>query len=141
LIGTVAIARLNGADIDAFYARLSKKGLGPLSVRKCHAILSASLNQAVKWGWLDRNPIVRATPPGLRSREIIPPTAAEVRQLLDECDRTNPDLGALVYPAVTTGRRRGELCGGPPGLGSSSMKRRTSGLRTLQLRGLGGPIE
>jgi hypothetical protein len=41
-LGTTRIDRLTGADIDAFYARLEKRGLGPLSIRKCHAILSAS---------------------------------------------------------------------------------------------------
>jgi hypothetical protein len=37
--------------------------LAPLSIRKCHAILSAGLNQAIKWGWIDRNPVDRASPP------------------------------------------------------------------------------
>ncbi|HWG74873.1 MAG TPA: tyrosine-type recombinase/integrase [Acidimicrobiales bacterium] len=111
LLGTTHIDRLTGADIDAYYARLAKRGLGPLSIRKCHAILSASLNQAVKWGWLDRNPIVRATPPGVRSKEIVPPTPDELRRLLDECEQSNPDLATLIYLAVTTGCRRGELCG------------------------------
>ena len=110
-LGTTRIDRLTGADIDAFYARLKKRGLGPLSIRKCHAILSASLNQAVKWDWLDRNPCVRATPPPVRSREIIPPTPDELRLLLDEAERANPDLATLIYVAVTTGSRRGELCG------------------------------
>ena len=60
---------------------------------------------------MDRNPIVRATPPGVRSREIVPPTPAEVRTLLDACKDANPDLASLIYMAVTTGCRRGELCG------------------------------
>ncbi|MGH9059319.1 MAG: tyrosine-type recombinase/integrase, partial [Acidimicrobiales bacterium] len=110
-LGTKRIDRLTGADLDAFYARLAKRGLGPLSIRKSHAILSASLNQALKWGWLDRNPVVRATPPGVRSREIVPPTTDEVRRLLEACEAFNADLASLVYVAVTTGCRRGELCG------------------------------
>jgi integrase len=110
-LGMTRIDLLTGTDIDAFYARLKKRGLGPLSIRKCHAILSASLNQAVKWDWLDRSPCVRATPPPVRSREIIPPTPEELRLLLDEAERANPDLATLIYVAVTTGSRRGELCG------------------------------
>jgi len=110
-LATVRIDRLTGADLDAFYARLAKGGLGPLSVRKCHAILSAALNQAMKWGWIDRNPTQRSSPPGVRSREIVPPTAGEVRRLLEGCEAVNPDLASLIYTAVTTGCRRGELCG------------------------------
>jgi len=36
---------------------------------------------------------------------------AEVRTLLGLCDGTHDDLGSLIYVAVTTGCRRGELCG------------------------------
>lgn len=64
-----------------------------------------------KWGWIDRNPTQRSSPPGVRSREIVPPTAGEVRRLLEGCEAVNPDLASLIYTAVTTGCRRGELCG------------------------------
>ena len=98
-------------DIDHFYADLAKAGLSPLTIRKSHAILSASFNQALKWGWRDRNPVDRASPPGLRGREIHPPTPAELGRLLEACDGVNPDLGSLIHVAATTGARRGELCG------------------------------
>jgi integrase len=99
-----------GSDIDAFYAGLMAKGLNPLTVRKCHAILSAALRQAIRWGWLERNPIDRASPPSTHHREIVPPTVDEVRQLLDAAEKSNPELAGLIYVAVTTGCRRGELC-------------------------------
>lgn len=31
--------------------------------------------------------------------------------MLDACDESNPDLGSLIYGALTTACRRGELCG------------------------------
>jgi integrase len=31
--------------------------------------------------------------------------------MLDACDESNPDLGSLIYLALTTACRRGELCG------------------------------
>jgi integrase len=52
------LAELGPADIDAFYGKLLASGLNPLTVRKCHAILSASCRQAVRWGWLDSSPHV-----------------------------------------------------------------------------------
>jgi integrase len=110
-LGTIRLDKLTPVQIDSYYAGLIKSGLNPLTVRKSHAILSAACNQAVKWGLLDRNPVLRASPPSARSREIVPPTADEVRQLLDACSKTNPDLASLIYLAVTTGCRRGELCG------------------------------
>jgi integrase len=88
-----------------------RPGLNPLTVRKSHAILSAAFNQAVKWGWVDRNPVLRTTPPSVRVREIQPPTPGELRRLLDACVRDHAELGSLIYVAATTGARRGELCG------------------------------
>jgi integrase len=62
-------------------------------------------------GWVDRNPVERASPPTTRGREIRPPTQKELRALLDDCLEAHPDLGSLIYVAATTGARRGELCG------------------------------
>lgn len=110
-LGTARIDRLGPADLDRFYAALRKSGLKPLTIRKVHAVLGAALHQAVKWGWIDRNPADRASPPTAHAKEIVPPSLAEVRLLLDECDDSNPDLGSLIYVALTSGCRRGELCG------------------------------
>ncbi len=110
-LGSIRIDRLEPADIDRFYSALIKSGLKPVSVRKSHTILSASLNQAVKWGWIDRNPVARASPPSVRQGEIVPPTPGELARILAECERANPELGSLIYVAVTTGCRRGEVCG------------------------------
>lgn len=110
-LGSIELTKLTAADLDAFYGALLKQGLHPFSVRKCHAVLSAALHQAEEWGLIDRNPIVRSSPPPARQREIVPPTINEVRQLIVECERFNPDLARLFMVAATTGCRRGELCG------------------------------
>jgi integrase len=110
-LGPVLIDKLDPVDVDRLYGRLRKSGLSPLTVRKSHAILSAAFNQAMKWGWLDRNPITRTSPPATRGREIHPPTPAELGRLFDACGETHPDLASLIYVAATTGARRGELCG------------------------------
>jgi site-specific recombinase XerC len=73
VIGTVQIDKLEPVAIDRLYAQLMKSGLTALTVRKSHAVLSAAFNQALKWGWLDRNPVDRASPPSVRGREVRPP--------------------------------------------------------------------
>jgi integrase len=110
-LGKLDITKVGRADIDNLYGQLLRSGLNPLTVRKSHAILSAAFNQAVKWGWVDRNPVLRTTPPSARVREIQPPTPGELRRLLDACVRDHAELGSLIYVAATTGARRGELCG------------------------------
>jgi hypothetical protein len=77
-LGSKTINKLSRADLDRFYGQLAKSGLTPLSIRKNHSILSAAFNQAVRWGWIDVNPVLRASPPSVRGREIHPPTHAEL---------------------------------------------------------------
>ena len=110
-LGSKAINKLGPADLDRYYAQLARADLNPLSIRKSHTILSAAFNQAVRWGWVDTNPVLRSSPPGTRGREIHPPTQDELRRLLEACANDHQDLGSLIYVAATTGARRGELCG------------------------------
>ena len=111
VIGRLRVEQLTPADLDAMYARERKQGLGPLSIRKTHAIMSAALHQAVRWGWIDRNPADRASPPPARQADVVVPERSDVRHLLELCEESNPDLASLVYVAAMTGLRRGELCG------------------------------
>jgi integrase len=110
-LGRLDITRIGPAELDRFYGQLGRSRLKPLSIRKSHAILSAAFNQAVKWGWVETNPVLRSSPPGQRVREIHPPTRDELRRLLEACANDHQDLGSLIYVAATTGARRGELCG------------------------------
>jgi len=108
--GSMELRRLQPADLDRFYRALIADGLSPLSVRHCHAALSTALRQAVKWGWIDRSPTERATPPPVPRSEVDPPTTAEVIRFLRELERSGHDLASMVFAAATTGCRRGELC-------------------------------
>jgi integrase len=109
--GAVPLRRLGVADLDRFYRALLADGLSPIYVRHCHAALSTALRQAVKWGWIDRSPAERATPPPVPHKEVRPPTTKQVAKLLLELDQADHDLASMVYVAATTGCRRGELCG------------------------------
>jgi integrase len=84
--------------------------LAPTTVRQIHAILRRALSQAVKWGWLSSNPAALASPPPVVPRDIHPPTPEEVVRLLDAAWEADADFGTLLWLAMTTGARRGELC-------------------------------
>ena len=73
-------------------------------------MLSAALSQAVRWGWLDRNPAERAEPPPLGRAELQVPTPDEVRALLARGAEHDERWGMLLSLAVLTGALRGELC-------------------------------
>jgi integrase len=113
--GDVPISDLTPRHLDEWYRKLAagegrERPLKPASIRRHHAVLSAALNQAVRWGWLERNPAERAQPPPLGRTELQVPTPEEVRTLLVRGTERNERWGMLLSLAVLTGARRGELC-------------------------------
>ena len=114
--GDMPIAELNPRLLDEWYRKLATgegraRPLKATSIRRHHAILSASLSQAVRWGWIDRNPAERSQPPSIERVELQVPTPDEVRRLLAAAQSRGPRWGMLLTLAVLTGGRRGELCG------------------------------
>jgi integrase len=117
-LGDVRLDELHAAQLDRLYARLLQAGpkgqpLSPNSVRKVHAVLRAALQQALKWGWVNRNVAHMATPPPQRRPNITSPAVADVRQLVSRAAGLHggPDFAELLWLAAVTGARRGELCG------------------------------
>jgi len=112
-LGAIPIERLSVHNLDSFYLGLDrndgKAPLSPLTVRNIHRVISAALNQAVKWGWIERNPAVRSTLPSSEPKEIAIPTPEQAQLLIEACQAKNPNLGAFVFMATVTGCRRGEL--------------------------------
>jgi integrase len=86
------------------------RGLADSSVRQVHWILSGALDRAVRWGWIAVNPAQQAQPPALPRPDPRPPSANEAAQLVEAAWSSDPDWGAFVWLAMTTGARRGELC-------------------------------
>jgi integrase len=84
--------------------------LAPSTVRQIHAILRRALAQGVKWGWLPSNPAALASPPKVVQQDVRPPSPEEVARLVNTAWARDPDFGTVLWVAVTTGARRGELC-------------------------------
>lgn len=102
--------RTSTQEANTTAGALPPRRLSPATVRRHHAVLSAALSQAVRWGWIEHNPAARATPPELPRNELQVPTSAEVRKLLAAARSRRPEWGVLVALALVTGARRGELC-------------------------------
>jgi integrase len=81
---------------------------GASTIRQIHFILSGALKRAVRWGWLTTNPIVRAEPPPAPRAKPHPPSPEEAARILCEA-WVDPDWGTLIWLAIVTGVRRGEL--------------------------------
>jgi integrase len=123
LLGHVKITAVTPQLLDLFYAELRRcrdhcrhpqdghecRPLHPATIRKIHYVISGAYRRAVRWGWIDRSPTPDADPPPKPHPEPQPPTPAEAARILTAA-WADPDLGLVVWLAVITGARRGELC-------------------------------
>lgn len=121
-LGSVRLTKLGAADLDAWYrhwlteeVKAATEETPPAyrsttTVRKYHAIISAALGQAVKWGWRDSNPAKKASPPSARRTAMAVPSPAELQQMVQLGEAREPALGTAIALAALTGCRRGELC-------------------------------
>lgn len=113
-LGQVQVAKLTAADLDRFYRRLLKIGgpkgpYAPATVQRVHGIIRRALGQGVRWGWISQNAATNASPPRVPHRELRPPTPREVVALFTAAQAQDPQLGAFLMLAASTGARRGEL--------------------------------
>jgi integrase len=139
VLGSVQVGRLDAETLESFYAELrrcrdrcagrrqSRRGvaaravsegrssehtcqpLAPATVRQIHAILASALSRAVRWRWLAVNPAEQAVPPAAPKPDPRPPSAEQAARIVTEAWK-DPDWGMLVWLAMLTGARRGELC-------------------------------
>ena len=98
--------------VDDLYRLLGQTGnRKPATVLRFHTVLRAAFAQAVRWGWVDRNPIDRATPPRVHRHEIEPPPIEDVLRVLERATASRNPENALVFRLLAaTGCRRGEAC-------------------------------
>ncbi|MCW2569555.1 MAG: integrase [Mycobacterium sp.] len=75
-----------------------------------HFILRGALGLGVRWKWMLVNAATDARPPSLTPPDPTPPNPKQAAALLTRAWEKDPDWGCLMWVAMTTGPRRGELC-------------------------------
>ncbi len=107
--GNLPITEMTREVVRRYFARLTREGKAPGTVRKVHTVLSAILSEAVELELLPANPCTRMRGlPTVRSDEPVFLNAEQVRQL---AEATPQHYRLLVYMAAYTGLRAGELAG------------------------------
>lgn len=111
-LGSLQLSKLTTQHLDRAYRRWLDEGLHPTSVHHIHGVISAALNQAVKWGIVPHAVTKNASPPPLRNTPKLVPSPGAIQSLIASAERRGqPVLAAAIAVAATTGARRGELLG------------------------------
>ena len=109
-LGMLPLADVTAAHLDRLYRDLTVQGSAPASVRQVHAIIRRFFNQAMKWGWVESNPALLASPPKVTPARVVAPTVEQLIKILEEAKAVHPQWGAFFMLGALTGMRRGELC-------------------------------
>ncbi len=139
LLGELSVGRLDGEILDSFYAQLRTcrahcrgrryvehraagthdcdercgphkcRPLSASTVHQIHGILSGACKRALRWRWISTNPLSEAEPPPSGRPDPRPPTPEQAARIAAEAWK-DPPWGMLVWLAMMTGTRRGELC-------------------------------
>lgn len=72
-------------------------------------MLRRALEQARKWGWIERNPAALASPPSVHNKRTVVPSPTDWQRLVEACGDDH-DFVTMLRLAAATGARRGELC-------------------------------
>ena len=113
-LGNIHLTQLKPEHLQRYYSdRLScgrwdgNGGLSPRSVRHHHMALHSALQNAVKWGLIQRNPADAVSPPKAQKPEIHTWDEYEIRRFLDAMK--DSFYYPIFYLALFTGLRRSEL--------------------------------
>ena len=105
----IPLTKLRPLHIQQVYTQIREEGLSARTALYCHRVVREALQHAVKWQLLARNPADAVEPPRPDRHEIRIPNSEEAGRLLEVAAAT--PYGTLIYLAMMTGLRRGELLG------------------------------
>jgi integrase len=109
-LGTIELNKLKPLHIQGFYNYcINDLNLSTTTVRQFHAIIHKALNKAVEWQMLNNNCSNAVDKPKKAKVDFTVLGDIETNMLLKRLEHMTLYIPVLI--AVTTGMRRGEICG------------------------------
>jgi integrase len=120
-LGEIRLVKLARNDVAGFIDDLIDAERGATTIHRIHAALSSALTNAVKRGFIDANPASLHDLPEISAHPIKVWEQADAIRFLEEARHGSPKqsadqrkghrLAPLFEFAISTGLRRGEVCG------------------------------
>ena len=108
-LGYLTLNDLRPDHLQTLYKKKLDEGLSKRTVQHMHAVIRRSLNQALKWDLIYRNPALLVTAPTPDKQPPNTFTREQARHFLDSV--LDHRWYSLYVLAITTGMRRGEILG------------------------------
>ncbi len=109
ILGEELLQNILPSHINRLYTQMKDGGKGARTIQLVHATLHAAFNQAVREGYLGRNPVNAVERPNVERVEFQILDESQARRLLFAASRS--PFETIFYLALTTGMRKGELLG------------------------------
>lgn len=109
-LGSIRLVALRADQINHLLAKELEAGKSPRFVEYVHGILKRSLNLAVRWGLLTKNPALLVSPPKVKFKI---PNTWSADQLQKFLEHIKADRWAGIYYLACVGMRKGEILGLP----------------------------
>lgn len=104
-IGDKNLKQISVRDIELFIAK--KRQVSDVTAQKNYVKLASAMSTAVRWQYLESNPVKKVTKPKVSERRPVYISKDEMKQLLGHI--TDNELRDIVIVAVSTGLRLNEL--------------------------------
>lgn len=108
-LGGVKLPSLTTEQIESLYDDLRRRGMSAMTIGSLHRSVRASLNEAVRRGYMARNPALHARPGRSEQREVEPLSIEDAQKIIScAVEQRNAARWAI---ALALGLRQGEALG------------------------------
>ena len=110
VIGHIKLQDLNVKILEDFYKEIHQKTTySDKTIQHFYTIINTALKRAIIWGYITNNPNSLIEKPKIRKKEIQCYSPEEVEKLLDVLQNEPLKYQAIIYLALDSGARRGEI--------------------------------
>ena len=112
VIGHIKLQDVNVKILEDFYKELRENtSYSDKTIQHFYTIINTALKRAILWGYITTNPNSFIEKPKVRKKEIEYYTPDEVDELLQVIQNESLKYQAIIYLAIDSGARRGEIVG------------------------------
>lgn len=112
VIGHIKLQDINVKILEDFYREIRENTTySDKTIQHFYTIINTALKRAILWGYITTNPNSFIEKPKVRKKEIEYYTPDEVDELLNVLQNEPLKYQAIIYLAIDSGARRGEIVG------------------------------